>query len=100
MLRHEILDADGFLTSDSVCDHWKCINIVFSAFNEPSFDKIGKKLTSVDQKVLSIMVLSFSDNDLFISLFFSKPIHGYVEIFGDFLTPTPLESHKTSLIRT
>ena len=71
VLRHEILDGDGFLTPDSVCDHWRCTNIVFETRNEPSFAEIGQKLTSVDQKVLSIMVSSFSDKDLFVSLFFS-----------------------------
>ena len=69
-MRHEILDGDGFLTPDSVYDHWRCTNIVFETFNEPSFAEIGQKLTSVDQKVLSIMVSSFSDKDLFISLIF------------------------------
>ena len=38
--------------------------------NEPSFAEIGQKLTSVDQKTSSIVVLSFSDKDLFISLIF------------------------------
>ena len=47
---------------------------MFGTFNEPSFAEIGQKLTSVDQKVSSIVVLSFSDKDLFISLIFFKPL--------------------------
>ena len=57
---------------------------MFETRNEPSFAEIGQKLTSVDQKVLSIMVSSFSDKDLFVSLFFSEPLNGYIEIFWTF----------------
>ena len=69
-MRHSALDEDGFLTPYPVCDHGRCSNTAFETRNEPSFAEIGQKLTSVDQKVSSIVVLSFSDKDLFISLIF------------------------------
>ena len=49
---------------------------MFETHNEPSFAEIGPKLTSVDKKVSSIVVLSFSDKELFISLIFSNHFMG------------------------
>ena len=78
----------------SVCDHWRCTNTAFETRNEPSFAEIGRKSTSVDQKVSSIVVLSFSDKDLFISIIFSSRFMVISRVFWTFHNDTVRKSRN------
>ena len=52
-------DSDRFFTPDATGDPRKWTNTVSEAGIEPSCAEIGQKLTSVDQKVSTTMVMTF-----------------------------------------
>ena len=78
---HETLVSDGFLASDATCDPCKWTNMMSETGIEPSCVGIGQKLTSVDQKASTTMVMAFPTLRLRIYGFFIKPIHGYVCLY-------------------
>ena len=78
---HETLVSDGFLASDATCDPCKWTNMMSETGIEPSCVGIGQKLTSVDQKTSTTMVMAFPILRLTILRIFVKPIHGYVCLY-------------------
>ena len=59
VFRHNIPDSDGFFPQNHVNNHCEWPNIVSEARIEPLFVGNGQKLTSVDQKVVVVMMWWF-----------------------------------------
>ena len=56
VFRHNIPDSDEFSPQNHVNNHCEWPNIVSEARIEPLFVENGQKLTSVDQKVVMVMM--------------------------------------------
>ena len=75
-----LLTETDFLTPGLTCDPCKWTNMMSETGIDPSCVGIGPKLTSVDQKASTTMVMTFPILWLRILRIFVKPIHGYVGI--------------------
>ena len=59
VFRHNIPDSDEFSPQNHVNNHWEWPNIVSEARIESLFVENGQKMTSVDQKVVMVMMWWF-----------------------------------------
>ena len=88
VFRHNIPDSDEFSPQNHVNNHCEWPNIVSEARIEPLFVENGKKLTSVDQKLVMVMMWWFLTR---FNIFFS------VELWIWYLLISQQNFRKTSI---